>query len=1131
MAEEEAFPGSVEEAGALLGATITRCGVVASGPSKGAVPLPQTAPPAGMHSAFCTVTEQPLPSAELLDRLHALRALLRAEQEKRSKDATPLAAAPGLVQVLKKLVGISMEQAAAAAAASTAGSSTNPRHRPPRRQETPPLVSTPIRALWVDCMVLCQSMSGSTSLETSQFVRQMLAQAGVHPRSAKAAGGVRVAAFEVIQKMMVEDPKPMSLYTTEVLNVSLKALRSAGHGEPTYRVAAVQAACACTEACREAALLKRQQRLQLENPDESVHESAPPPLHLPGSMEERAVQEAVKLLRQAVIDKFPEVRSAAATLAAQLAPLLVTPDGASSGHTGALHHIEEVMVIAMKNLDDESPAVADGWANAMARCMSTTIEFQEQTKATASAESRRAEQEKDEVEVADATSPGRFGGRKGAISLSASLSTLFQAVTWTVDQFVKAGGELAASRMGGTFSTGGRAVRTGWCLVLTKLLRLQAVLGSIGESRSVSIQKLLLSVLNMLGDDMDKQLNSSSQRSWSAADSGLVRLSTSRVLRHGISEMAAEPVQITFLQELVALLPRGQEPKEATGMVKVMNPNQLQVILMETSNLLATLGEAAASRVKDLIERLNVCLSHNDRGVRQEAAVACVAMANSYPSEGRLLVSSFLQEIHEEHAQLANMVSSPSSSTSGKGSGLRMFRRGLDKEKQQGDSSLPHQWAIHGRALALSMIVKDLPSLPGGLPRDMVTAALKVAEMLVDSQFNEVLSVGSPESVCVCVRAGFGIISGVLATGPAGSAIHMSLILGAWQKACKAAKESGKKELHHDLDCTEALLASIVAFLKFCSELLLEIPEALSQITLLLEEIFALLQPTGRLGSIPTPAQAPTRLDSAHASLLEAFAWLPSGSFPMVADDVFAFAASQIRRAVEGHISCSILHSLVTKEDSLLDSKTLSRANLDGQVGGARDIEETIISLTAEVALHEERESVLHLRSDESISYLDSSSATWRGSCILNHFASDPVVEKAPTPLHEVGTWRKPVDPSCSSKVRLVDAAIQAFSATFGLKDGKEQHRAMDMLESLVPPLLAQLARTIGINAAIMESDRRSKVGGREKRAQCVSPVSNSSVAFFNRGKTTMLQWRILRQCFFPAYKPFLYMKLLTMSP
>jgi hypothetical protein len=57
-----------------------------------------------------------------------------------------------------------------------------------------------------------------------------------------------------------------------------------------------------------------------------------------------------------------------------------------------------------------------------------------------------------------------------------------------------------------------------------------------------------------------------------------------------------------------------------------------------------------------------------------------------------------------------------------------------------------------------------------------------------------------------------------------------------------------------------------------------------------------------------------------------------------------------------------------------------------------------------------------------------------------------------------------------------MDAAVQSFSATFGLKDGKEQHNAMLMLESLVPPLLVQLARAIGVDTALVEPERRNKV-------------------------------------------------------
>ena len=74
----EEVPESVEEAGALLGTTITRYDV-------GSYTIIN--PPKGTHSSFAIIS--PVPSSELFVRLHHLRALLRSEP----KD-TPLVAAP-----------------------------------------------------------------------------------------------------------------------------------------------------------------------------------------------------------------------------------------------------------------------------------------------------------------------------------------------------------------------------------------------------------------------------------------------------------------------------------------------------------------------------------------------------------------------------------------------------------------------------------------------------------------------------------------------------------------------------------------------------------------------------------------------------------------------------------------------------------------------------------------------------------------------------------------------------------------------------------------------------------------------------------------------------------------------------
>jgi hypothetical protein len=93
------------------------------------------------------------------------------------------------------------------------------------------------------------------------------------------------------------------------------------------------------------------------------------------------------------------------------------------------------------------------------------------------------------------------------------------------------------------------------------------------------------------------------------------------------------------------------------------------------------------------------------------------------------------------------------------------------------------------------------------------------------------------------------------------------------------------------------------------------------------------------------------------------------------------------------------------------------------------------------------------------------------GSQVLGLTACEKKAKPA-TALHEVGTWRKPVDPSCATKVRLVDAAIQAFSSTFGLKSGKEQQKAMDNLQALLPPAYFHVGRSLGST----DQDRTGKV-------------------------------------------------------
>jgi len=1049
--EDVAMPQSVEEAGALLGAVITRYGKVV---------IDVDPPPTGMSMMFAVIS--PVPSSELLYLLHTLRSLLRSAPKNE-----PLIAAPSLLAgVLMKLLGISSSLAASYG-------NTDP-------SDVPPMLSTPLRRVWVECVVLCHSLgeglSGAQRINLYGFVRDMIILAGLNPRTARALGGSRIAALEVISGVL-EDPKlstQLASWAFDVVKLCQRALKSSGNGEPTYRIAAIQAVSSVVVASRTAYMKTR-----------SISESAQ--FMLKGALEDKAIFEMVKLLKIAVQDKFPEVRSEAARLACLLGPLAInvnvrspiSPEAQAISPTICL---EEIMTLAFKNLDDESADVSGKWAEALARCMCTSIEFKSQI----GSERGRGEDSRDTIGSSrDMIASGR-GGKKGILPASVC-STLPKAIKYLVSVFIKVGGELAAPRAGGNFSLGGRAVRVGFARSIIYLLRLQLQIESIGEGRSISYKETILIILAMLGNDLipldrgaptikyldattvvTSRIASSSSSlasppaqtgrnlfgqgpKISHADGCIARLLTNRVLRDGLAEQMTEITQLTLLHELVDL---------CTNKQNTLKGNQLQVILVEISHLFATLGEATASSLEEIVPALLKCLRHLDHGVRYEAAVACAAMASVFPLEGHKIVRESINKIQLEYAELMSIANSGGRMDSTESTGAPRFRFGRNtpvKKEVKIDETLKHQYTIHGMALMVSVMIRDLPDLPGGLPTDLLDATMSVSEILVSSLTNDILKEGSPSSTCTCVRAGFCLISGALTTGPTAISNQIAFVFGLWQNVCKSTQLSSKFTADHEMMCVEAMLTSIVAFLKFCAELLLSIPDALSRTSLILENLLPLFFSKGRLGSVPVNPAAACRLDSAKASIMEAFAWLPPGSFPMIADSVFGFAASHIQSSIQNDVGCSVLPSLISKEDAILDAVSFGRATKFGQVGGARDLEKDLIALTSEVAHHGDRESAFSfLGTRKSKNKHDNES--FLKSQVLGLLHSEKNEEPA-TVLHEVGTWKPPVDPNCATKIRLVDAAVQAFAATFALRSGKEQHNAMDILQSLLPPIYFQNAR------------------------------------------------------------------------
>ena len=125
---------------------------------------------------------------------------------------------------------------------------------------------------------------------------------------------------------------------------------------------------------------------------------------------------------------------------------------------------------------------------------------------------------------------------------------------------------------------------------------------------------------------------------------------------------------------------------------------------------------------------------------------------------------------------------------------------------------------------------------------------------------------------------------------------HVTTVFHFWQNSSlNMLPGVSKFSTSHDLLWVETMLSSVVSFLKFSPDLLLAVPDALTRLTALLEKVFPLISSGGRFEREGNDPVGSARLSSTRSSVMEAYSWLPPGSFPLSADRIFSFAAAQIQ--------------------------------------------------------------------------------------------------------------------------------------------------------------------------------------------------------------------------------------------
>ena len=651
-------------------------------------------------------------------------------------------------------------------------------------------------------------------------------------------------------------------------------------------------------------------------------------------------------------------------------------------------------------------------------------------------------------------------------------------------------------------------LRYGYTLVILYFLKLQLSTNGLQSSEdgrgNISISEVLRIILNLVSNDyasLTANTNNNEMDYYSifrikntptTLTNNNTRMYASRILR-GLVELSSEMVQLTILHELITL------SESLTGL-------SLQVALSEISHLVCTLEEAVASSnsVDKLLSLLNKTIVHVDYGVRLESCIAYCSVVTS-PTLGNSIILQSLMDISLHKSSISEILSQPiplgitNATNSNNNQQKRRFRLNAPSTSSFSSSDADsttyihnfkiHQSGLHGHALLISRIMMEVCN--DKVEKD---AIFNVVERLINSNRESVFlqaknTAASYAAISTCVRAGYDILSSAIASlGSNYVHSHVDIIFNCWQRSTS---------FGNNIICIEAVLSNIIRFLQYCPELVISIPDTLNRITILLENHFRVISEI-KSSSSSNNTIGNDKLDMVKALLLECFAWLPYGSFPAVADDIFLFAIDEIKAAIttsttELDVSSSLLSTMVDSEDKVLDACSPYRADHIGQVIGT-NIESHLLALQSNIVNPMEREMVYHsyvwkktLQNKKIKSSTSSSAAkkkkrrTMYDSVILGIYQNDEDENQypessstnTPQPNNNMGSkWRQPPIPNPSSKIRLLDAAIVMFSSTFNLQDAQEQERVMMSIEELLPQNNVVKG---GFAALISETEKRTK--------------------------------------------------------
>jgi hypothetical protein len=356
--------------------------------------------------------------------------------------------------------------------------------------------------------------------------------------------------------------------------------------------------------------------------------------------------------------------------------------------------------------------------------------------------------------------------------------------------------------------------------------------------------------------------------------------------------------------------------------------------------------------------------------------------------------------------------------------------------------------------LILSIFLKHEKNIPNGLPRILIQNVFDFGlEMLTLEIFSVHPNVR--HIICSVIRAGSLVISSCLSLGYFVLSASILKLLnncsnillataGQNDDTLKAISSQTSQDLLYELMSVEAALVCISALLWFCPEALVINEHYLDLVVDCLDMAFRAVK-----GKYQNKFRAHFRFRTLHVILLECYAWLPVGSFPVTCQQLFVEALRTFRDCITAGFECTGAVNCIEPDLRKFGISAISRT---ASTSSDSPLTEVLLMLRLE-------NYAVALQKKESEAFL---------ACFSKDLMDDN------RRLFYSSDWHEPSTPCAFIDSRAIDGAISLIASTFSSQSNEFQEKAIELCSQILLQV-QKSASSVGIFTSDDEKRRRDR--------------------------------------------------------